>query len=137
VTATIAAPAATTTRIAQDNAAYAWHNRAACPFRDISCFYSDHCRDLDPVAIAAMEQALIDTWAVTGLGHTVEWVPEGVMESPWSSRGGVADQWYWIAWDRAAQSLDAMALIEAAGLTEEYARYVTGCGHSTDSDRDF
>lgn len=111
-------------RTVADNAACAWRNSSqGCLLELPGDFVADFRSDLDAAAITAMALTLPEAWAATGLGWTVRWVSEAEMGSPWGPRDGVADDWYWAAWDRAAEAIDAHALVAAVRLGDECATY--------------
>lgn len=114
----------TITRIAPDNAAYAWANcRQACLAALPADFVHDYRTQLDAAAVTAMAMTLPEAWAATGLGYEMKPVSEVEMGSPYGPHDGIEPEWYWLAWDRAADAIDAEALVLAADLGAELASY--------------
>lgn len=117
----------TAVRTVADNPAYAWRNSTQECLRVLDADFVHDYRDLlDGAAITAMALTLPAAWLATGLGFTVVLVPEADMGSPYGPREGVAEDWYWAAWDRAAADIDGYALVAVAGLDAEYAGYRAG-----------
>lgn len=117
----------TQTRTVADNPAYAWRNSTQGCLQVLDGdFVHDYRELLDAAAVTAMTLTLPEAWATTGLGFTYEAVSEADMGSPYGPRDGVAEDWYWAAWDRAADAIDGHALVIAAGLDAEYVMYRAG-----------
>lgn len=100
----------------RDNAAYAWRNSSQeCLDVLAGEFVCDYCRELEPHAVAAMETLLPEVW----LEHGSMMLPcsEAAM-GLWDR--DVPDSVFHTVWDEAARRIDAEALVDAAGLTDEY-----------------
>jgi len=124
------------TKTVRDNASYAWRNsNQSCLTALPDDLVHDYRELLDTTAVAVMDGptgALVQAWRA--MGYIMLDCTEAAMGK---LDRHVPDAIYHQAWDRAAGLLDGVALVDAAGLTEEYERYRALAEDDRDRDGDF